>query len=250
MSRAVPLQQNGKRTFGLAVDPRGERVAMGDEANRVVVWNLTTKNIEGRLSGGDSRYAMRDVAFVPNSSFVAGVSTDGAVRMWDVRNIAQSGLDAPPPGFTLFKGTVPLDSIDVSKDGRWLATVDENREIRVYDVGSRSEALTIKGPPFVLGNVAFSPDASLLAVAGGDGAVYVWSRSDGQLRAVLPQHANAVNSVRFTPDSGELVTASGDGTAAISECRRCGVFDDVLLEAETRVAARGLLAANPTRSSG
>ena len=24
---------------------------MGDEANRVVVWNLTTKNIEGRLSG-------------------------------------------------------------------------------------------------------------------------------------------------------------------------------------------------------
>jgi WD40 repeat protein len=59
-------------------------------------------------------------------------------------------------------------------------------------------------------NVAFSPDDTLLATAGQDGAA-LWDARTGRLHAALREHRGAVDGIAFSPDRG-VTTAGSDGT--------------------------------------
>jgi WD40 repeat protein len=64
--------------------------------------------------------------------------------------------------------------------------------------------------------VAVSPDGSLIASAGSDETVRLWStRTHRQLGAPLAGHTAIVASVAFTPDGKRLASGSDDGTVRI-----------------------------------
>lgn len=56
-----------------------------------------------------------------------------------------------------------------------------------------------------------SPDGSLVAEAGNDGRVQVWSMPDETLVNTLDAHFNAVWDIAFSLDGATLATAGGDG---------------------------------------
>ena len=68
--------------------------------------------------------------------------------------------------------------------------------------------------------LAFSPDGSVLAAAGGnsdDFAVRIWDVATGQERGILNGHSNIVWGLAFSPDGQMLVSVSSDGTAIIRD---------------------------------
>src|SRR5689334_16713806 len=63
-------------------------------------------------------------------------------------------------------------------------------------------------------DVAFSPDSRILASAGVDSIVHLWSIPDGRLIASL-KHPIGVTAIAFTPDGKSLVTAAYDAKLRI-----------------------------------
>ena len=66
------------------------------------------------------------------------------------------------------------------------------------------------GAPVV--SIALSPDASLIAGAGANGSVTIWSTDDGHQVAELSGHSGIVWNIVWSSDGSKLASSSDDGT--------------------------------------
>jgi WD40 repeat protein len=124
-----------------------------------------------------------------------------------------SAWDGPRPARAFAK--TPYAVAFHPRDG-WFATAHRDRAVRRWYSDSGTQmAAPIRHPDWV-GEVAFSPDGTLLATAGGDGTVRLWEVGTGTGRLpewkLLP-HPDPVRSVAFHGD--RIATACDDGSARI-----------------------------------
>jgi eukaryotic-like serine/threonine-protein kinase len=61
-----------------------------------------------------------------------------------------------------------------SRDGLSLVPVGRDRTVRVWDPLTAEEILTLKGHEAPVRTAAFSPDGTILATGGDDGAIRLW----------------------------------------------------------------------------
>jgi WD40 repeat protein len=219
------LTGHAGRVRGVAYSPDGRWIAsagMDDRDQAVRVWDAQTGK-EIRTLKGHTR-TVSGVSFSPDGRCVATASQDGTVRLWD----AQSGQ-----GTLLLRGHSrwEVNSISFSPDGRRLAGAGDNRPppmlmqtrpdarrfinaspdwpVKVWDVQTAGEPLSLRGHTDRVNSVAFSPDGRRLASASEDGTVKLWDALTGQEVLTLKGHPSAVECVAFSPDGRRLASASG-----------------------------------------
>ena len=102
-----------------------------------------------------------------------------------------------------------VNSLDFSHDGKYLASVGEDRNIRVWSVTNNKlqEIKTIKTNLELISDVGFNYDEKQVIVAG-DETVQLWRIKDGKLINSYP-HSAQVTSV--ATDGKLLATATTDG---------------------------------------
>ena len=77
-----------------------------------------------------------------------------------------------------------------SPDGRRLATSSEDQTVRLWDVETGQEVLTLHGHTDIVPTVAFSPDGNRLATAGADGVVLIREASPAHQSGLPPCPTN------------------------------------------------------------
>jgi WD40 repeat protein len=94
------------------------------------------------------------VKYIPQSTLVAGASTDGTIRLFDPTKSDQSFR-------TLGEvGDPPVNGLDISPDGADLATASEDRNIRVWRILDG----TLKRPSMVRQQIPISRSAPMEGV--------------------------------------------------------------------------------------
>lgn len=206
----------------------------------VRVWNGNTGEPVLILQGHQKN--VQRIAFTPDGSRIVTGSWDNSARIWNAmtgellhvlqapawsRNPSATGFGAADPvvqavlaaSHQIFGGS---EMVAVSPDGKMVATAgqyDAEAAIRLWDVESGRLVRALRGPRIALGSqyhdIAFSPDGSRLAGAGGDKAVRVWHTATGDQILALTDHTGDVQSVRFSADGRRLVSGSMDGSARI-----------------------------------
>jgi RNA polymerase sigma factor (sigma-70 family) len=161
----------------------GPLLAAYCDAATLAVWSMTTGRKIARLSLDEADMPIQSGAFSPDRRCLALDRGDGTVAVWEL----SSGRVRRVFGKKL----------------RPAGTPPERR------VGAGG--LTWPAPP----RVAFSPDGRLLAYAGYDRVIHLWSVTSVAEVAHLAGHQGAINAIAFAPDGQTLASASSDTTVLL-----------------------------------
>jgi Tol biopolymer transport system component len=102
-----------------------------------------------------------------------------------------------------------------SSDGGRLASASDDQMVRVWDIATGQQLLTLKGHKDRVCGVSFSPDGERLASASFDQTVRVWDTATGKELLILKGHTDEVHGVSFSPDGQRLASASHDETVRV-----------------------------------
>jgi WD40 repeat protein/tRNA A-37 threonylcarbamoyl transferase component Bud32 len=102
-----------------------------------------------------------------------------------------------------------------SPDGKHLASASLDGTVKIWDVPTGEETLTLRGHRAFVWSVAFSPDGKRVASASSDRTVKVWDAATGQIILTFRGHTDLVRSVAFSPDGKHLASASLDRTVKV-----------------------------------
>ena len=170
---------------------------------------------------------------VINLCSVLGISLAGydfsKLTIWhaDFRqaNLQQSNFSHCDLSHSVFTNTFgSILSVSFSPDGNYLATSDNNAEIRLWNTRTSEQYAILQGHANYIWGVTFAPmkigrpgDTApyLLASASADSTVKLWHASSCNTLATLRGHTDTVRSVVFNPAVTLLASASEDTTVRL-----------------------------------
>ncbi len=203
-----PFQGNTDQVWALAWSPDGTNLVTGAKDGTVRYWDPLAKP-PAAYAVLPTKICSWGLAFLPDSrTFLTATRPEGAVVWWD------AGLQKPE-GLP-FLGT-NHSTLDLSRDGRWLALGDTNGNIRVWDFPAHRLVANLVFPDAWIFAVQFSPQTGYLhcgAFVSGGFNTKIWTVPDW--REVSLQGINRANfrELDFSPDDRTVATGYEDGTAA------------------------------------
>jgi WD40 repeat protein len=108
-----------------------------------------------------------DVAFSPDGKFIAAASELGFAGLWEAATLRE---------VTRFRSFLQgVHSVAFSPDSRRLAVGSNGNEaIKLWDLDSLQEVLTLEGQGSVFSSTAFSPDGNSIASVNLHGSLQLW----------------------------------------------------------------------------
>lgn len=230
-------------SFGheVAYSPDGKQIAVGKYA--IGVWDTQSGKMVLALDGHPGKYwgGLTGLVFTPDSRTLISSGRDSVVRAWDLAS-GKLKNEFHAPGFWVneqdaFRRYMPIHSIELSKDGKFLAAVAHNWKVHLWNVdgwqyaGEIGESQGAKIDPvdgeFIPGvparegevcwrlpeyfnrqhpDVHLSPDGKTLAITDLEHTVF-WDLLSRQPK----KSVNGGGKGAFTPNGREYVTATYGG---------------------------------------
>jgi WD40 repeat protein/serine/threonine protein kinase/tetratricopeptide (TPR) repeat protein len=226
--RRRTLRRHTHLIYSLAFSPDGQLLATAGEDKKVILWNVATGAVVRMLP--EPNGPVRSVAFSPDGKSLATGFSDqtgagGIIQLWDV---TPGPREPSKPRLTLRGHRLADWRMDVAfrPDDRQLASVARGAwegDVKLWDLTTGTEALTLDANQAPFNGAAFSPDGRYLA-AGEWGILKLWDAAAGRLRQSIGGHNGLVWGVAFSPDGRQLASAGADGTVRVWDLPRGDEF--------------------------
>ncbi len=196
----------------------------------VHLWDLRTRTTQMIL---DDIFGWR-LTFSPDGTLLAASGSDDRIHIWDIA--AGKETLALPLG-TSYAGSrghyaYMIAGPVFNPDGSMLAVGSPDNEVQLWDMRTAKKIRTLHTPGWIVYNLAFNLDGTLLAltprIGGGevsrygevvaryDGGwgniLYLWDVHTDKEVARLDGHTYQINSIEFSADGRLLASGCGEGT--------------------------------------
>ncbi len=134
-----------------------------------------------------------------------------AYFLWPHRERPEDKIPVP---VHVFKGNGPLWSLAISKDGKTLATGNDDGTVKLWDIAAERVDSTLNAHNGPVWTLALSPSGDYLATGSDDGQAKTWD-----LKTQTPVHVFAntggIRAVAFDHEGKKLLTGGRNGAVKV-----------------------------------
>ncbi len=236
------LELPSGRSFALS--PNQDLVARFGAQSEVFLWHTSDGSLRAKLTG--ARHMEPSASFHPHKMLLA-VGGTGPIEVWDIENqVRVHALDAglglaavawAADGSRIFAGgedgrvaawdsvsgellvlaqhdVSRIATIEASPDGRWIATSDFDKHLRILDARTLHVHQDLGIRRQCWGPLRWTRDARLFAIADGS-VIRLLDTADWHDCGALVGHAHGVWALSFDAEGRRAVSGSGDGTVRV-----------------------------------
>lgn len=168
---------------------------------------------------------MSQVRFHPTERVLLAACADRRAAVWslDDKEATVRNVSAVPGKLACPHEAGWVRCLDVSPDGKWIATGGSDRKLRVWAWADGKPAplpaREVEAHAGWVEAVAFSPDGKHLVTGGADSVVNVWTAADLTPVKALGGHTNFLRDVAWVPDGSGFVTGAEDGRLLVWDAK-------------------------------
>jgi len=206
-TEVMTLRGHEKMILAVAFSPDGKQIVTGSLDRSIRLWDAANGNELTTLQGHQS--IVTSVSFSPDGRRIVSSSIDGTVRVWDTTakhdqvmlHGCHHSVFSPDGKRLISAGMSAWDVID--------------NTIKVFDVATGTELMTLCGHSARVWSVAYSPDGKRIVSGSFDQTVRIWDAVTGDELMVLRGHEKRVFSVAYSPDGKRIISGSYDGSIRV-----------------------------------
>ncbi|MGD8730816.1 MAG: BMP family ABC transporter substrate-binding protein [Anaerolineales bacterium] len=195
------------RVTNLTYSPDGSRIATSGFDQRVILWDAVNGDMLFELPG--HRSMVPCVAFDSGGSRLISTTWEGDLFVWNVG-----------PKRELRSIPIPerAASMAINPDGEMLAVgIEGSQYVHLFNFpsGRRVTELDQGSSQSAPMSIAFSSDGNLIASAGHEGLIHIWSSETFEETLSISAHDTLIWDLAFSPDGELLASVSDDSNIKI-----------------------------------
>ncbi|MBI5931918.1 MAG: TIR domain-containing protein [Chloroflexi bacterium] len=127
--------------------------------------------------------------------------------------------DLPHPALirTIAGHRSEITDCKINSQGTWIVSASGDGTLKLWDVETGQERLTLKGHTRGINCCAISPDDTWIVSGADDETLKLWDVETGQERLTLKGHTRGISCCAISPDGTWIVSASADSTLKVWE---------------------------------
>ncbi|MEG3860106.1 nSTAND1 domain-containing NTPase [Microcoleus sp. herbarium12] len=199
-----PLKEKQGNYFisSLSFSSDGKYIAITGSNQTPKIWSWDGEKIAQKIATLEGhKDLVYQVSFHPKQELIATGAWDGTIGLWKLSDNKVNKIK-------IWSGDQgKIRSLSFSSDGKYLATADDNSQLKVWDL-SGQEKLKLFSYQREIQAVAFSSDGKYIATGGKDGTVKLWDWLGRQVFEFKIEKGS-VWDISFSAD-GRSIVAGGD----------------------------------------
>jgi WD40 repeat protein len=192
------LDSIGESVYRIRFSPDGKTIAAACKDKSIRLWDIKANKERHQLRGHTG--SVWSMVFTRDSTTLLSGDTEGNIYIWDAS--AGKQLD-------VLKRPYSVQALDVSADGKYLATGGQGQSVALWDLPAR-KVLSQTPPHYApTWSLAFTADGKHLAWGDQSSSVRMATLVDERLRMVAPGNL-MIRALAFVDDGKSVITVGDD----------------------------------------